>query len=130
MADAFDCFSVLFAKDEVLLNGNAFPLGQCSVDILNLDGGIPAELDRQIGRLISAVKDMLDKKTDSAARSAQEQLNAVWNIIFALPVYRTLALDRGVAYDLFPFLLSDKESWEEVQDERSEAHAMRRLIIA
>ena len=124
MADAFDCFSVLFAKDEVLLNGNAFPLGQCSVDILNLDDGIPAELDRRIGRLIPVVKDMLDKKTDSAARSAHEQLNAVWDMIFALPVYRTLALDRGVAYDLFPFLLSDPESWAEMQDEHSEAHAM------
>ena len=124
MADAFDCFSVLFAKDLVLLSGNAFPLGQCSVDILNLEDTIPAELDRRIGRLIPAVKDMLHKKTDSAARSTQELLNAVWDMIFALPVYRALALDRGVAYDMFPFLLSDRESWEEMQDERSEAHTM------
>lgn len=129
MADAFDCFSVLFAKDEVLLNGHAFPLGQCSTDILNLDDGIPVELDRRIGRLIPAVKEMLDKKTDSNPRSTQELLNTVWDMIFALPVYRSLALDRGVAYDLFPFLLSDREIWVEVQDERSEAHAMFRKML-
>lgn len=129
MADAFDCFSVLFAKDEVLLNGNSFPLGQCSVDILNLDDEIPAELDRRIGRLIPAVKDMLDKKTDSAARSAQELLNAVWDLIFTLPVYRTLNLNRWSSYNLFPLLLSDRESWEEVQDEHSEAHAMFRKLM-
>lgn len=129
MADSFDCFSVLFVKDEVFVNGQALPLGQCSTDILNLDDEVPAELDRRIDRLMPAVKDMLSKKTDSDARSAQELLNAVWDMIFALPVYRTLALDRGVAYDLFPFLLSDRESWEEVQDERSEAHAMFRKML-
>ncbi len=129
MADSFDCFSVLFAKDQVLVNGQSFPLGQCSVDILNLDDGIPAELDRRIGRLMPAVKEMLGRKTDSAARSAQELLNAVWDIIFALPVYRSLALDRGVAYDMFPFLISDRESWAEMQDEHSEAHAMFRTLM-
>lgn len=129
MADTFDCFSVLFAKDEVFLNGSSFPLGQCATDILNLDDTIPAELDRRIGRLIPAVKDMLHKKTDSAARSTQELLNAVWDLIFALPVYRSLKLDRLSSYNLFPFLLSDRDSWEEAQDERSEAHAMFKKLM-
>jgi len=35
----------------------------------------------------------LQEKTDSAAVFAQEKLNADWDLIFELPVYRTLLLD-------------------------------------
>ncbi|MDO4270720.1 MAG: DUF6076 domain-containing protein [Eubacteriales bacterium] len=129
MADAFDCFSVFFAKDEVFVNEQAFPLGQCSTDILNLDDAVLTELDRRVGRLMPAVENLIREKTDSVACSAQEELNAVWELIFALPVYRTLALDRWSSYNLFPLLLADEESWRETQDEHSEAHAMFRKLM-
>lgn len=124
MANSFDCFSVLFGKDEVFVNGKTFPLGQCSTDILNLDRGVLAELDQRIGKLMPAVKSLLDEKTDSAARSAQEQLSAVWDLIFSFPVYRDLNMDIWTANNLFALLLSDPEKWAEVQEAGTEGHAM------
>ena len=109
MANSFDCFSVLFGKDEVFVNGKTFPLGQCSTDILNLDSGVLAELDRRIAKMMPAVESLLQEKTDSAARSAQEQLSAVWDLIFSFPVFRDLIMDTLTANILLPLLLSDPE---------------------
>ena len=124
MADAFDCFSVLFGKGEVFVNGKAFPLGQCTTDILNLDSAVLTELDRRIGKLMSAVKKLFLEKTDSAARSAQELLNAVWDLVFTMPLYRNLNIDTWTAYNFFTLLLADPEKWAEVQDANSEGHTM------
>jgi len=120
MADSFDCFSVLFGKGEVFVNGKTFPLGQCTTDILNIDGEVLAELDRRIEKLMPAVQSLLQEKTDSAARSAQEQLSAVWDLIFSFPVYRDLNMDTWTANNLFPLLLSDPEKWAEVQEAGTE----------
>ncbi|MEG0321620.1 MAG: DUF6076 domain-containing protein [Oscillospiraceae bacterium] len=124
MADAFDCFSVLFGTGEVFVNGKAFPLGQCATDILNLDSNLLTELDRRIGKLMPSVKNFFREKTDSAAHSTQELLNAVWDLVFTLPVYRDLQMDTAASYNLFPLLLADEEKWIEVQDATSEGHAM------
>ena len=124
MADSFDCFSVLFGKGEVFVNGKTFSLGQCTTDILNLDDEVLVELDRRIENLMPAVKILLQEKTDSAARSAQELLCAVWDLIFSFPVYRDLNMDTWKANNLFPLLLSNPEKWAEVQDATSEGHAM------
>ncbi|BAK97665.1 hypothetical protein OBV_04670 [Oscillibacter valericigenes Sjm18-20] len=124
MADSFDCFSILVAKGEVFVNGKSFPLGQYTTDILNLDGAVLTELDRRIGALLLAVQTLLQEKTDSAARSAQEQLSAVWDMLFSFPVYRDLNLDKWTDNNLFPLLLSDPEKWVKVQDAASEGHAM------
>ena len=124
MANSFDCFSVLFRKDKVFINGKAFALGQCSTDILNLDSGALSELDKHIGKLMPAVKSLFSEKTDSAAHSAQELLNAVWDLVFTMPLYRDLNMDTFTSYNLFPLLLADEEKWIEVQDAKSEGHAM------
>ena len=38
--NTFDRFSVFFTGDTVFLDGAAFPLGQLTTDVLNLDGEI------------------------------------------------------------------------------------------
>ena len=124
MADYFDRFSVLFGKGAVFANGKCFPLGQCSTDILNLDDGMLTELDQRIGDFLSAVLPLFQEKTDSAASSAQEKLNAVWDLIFTLPPYRELDMGLEASYHLFPLMLADREKWNEVQDVNSEGHAM------
>ncbi len=56
-------------------------------------------------QFIAAVWTLLqERRTDSAANSAQEGLNAVWDLIFDLPVYRRLRLDAETARNLFPTL--------------------------
>lgn len=129
MADSFDCFSVLFAKGEVFVNGKTFPLGQCTTDILNLDSAMLTEFDRRIGKLMPAVKNLFSEKTDSAAHSAQELLNTVWDLVFAMPLYRDLNMEMQTAYNLLPLLLADEEKWIEVQDASSEGHAMFQKLL-
>ena len=122
--NTFDRFSVFFTKDTVFLDGAAFPLGQLTTDVLNLDGEILTEIDQRVNGFMSAVWTLLQEKTDSAACSAQEQLNAVWDLIFDLPVYRSLRLDTETARNLFPALLSDSAKWSETLDVDSEGHRM------
>lgn len=122
--NTFDRFSVFFTGDTVFLGGTVFPLGQLTTDVLNLDGKVLTEINRRVNHFISVVWTLLQEKTDSAARSAQERLNAVWDLVFDLPVYRSLRLDTETARNLFPDLLSDRAKWSEVLDVDSEGHRM------
>lgn len=93
-------------------------------DVLNLDDEVLTEIDHRVNHFISIVWTLLQERTDSAARSAQERLNAVWDLVFDLPVYRSLRLDTETARNLFPDLLSDRARWSEVLDVDSEGHRM------
>ena len=120
----FDRFTVFFTGDIVFLDGTTFPLGQLTTDVLNLNGEILTEIDQRVGDFMFAVWTLLQEKTDSAASSAQERLNAVWDLIFDLPVYRSLHLDTETARNLFPALLSDRMKWAETLDVNSDGHRM------
>jgi hypothetical protein len=124
MADYFDRFSVLFGKGEMFVNGKSFPLGQCTTDILNLEDKVLNEIDRRINAFMPLAATLLQEKTNSAACSAQEKLNAVWNFIFTLPLYRELSMDLETSHQLLPLMFSDQTKWSEVLDENSEGHAM------
>jgi len=122
--NTFDQFSVFFTGDTVFLDGIVFPLGQLTTDVLNLDGKVLTEIDRRVNHFISIVWTLLQERTDSAARSAQERLNAVWDLVFDLPVYRSLRLNTENARSLFPALLSNRMKWLETLDVDSEGHRM------
>ena len=66
---------------------------------------------------------LLTEKPDSAAALTQERLNAVWELIFALPVYRDLKMDEPCNYHMFQQLMADEEKWAQVQDPISEGYA-------
>ena len=118
----FDQFTTFFYGDRVFLSRHEMPLGQNTVDMLNVDEQIVTELERRAEKVAPAVRRMLEEKTDSAIASAQETLNAVWDIVFKLPVYCTLNMDYDLAYHLFFVLRADQEKWEQVFDESSEDH--------
>ena len=120
----FDRFTVFFTGDTVFLDGTAFQLGQLTTDVLNLDSKVLIEVDRRIDDFMVAVWMLLQEKTDSAARSTQERLNAVWDLVFELPVYRNLSLDMETSRNLFPVLLSDRTKWADTLDVDSEGHRM------
>lgn len=122
--NTFDRFSVFFTGDTVFLDGTVFPLGQLATDVLNLDGGLLTEIGQRVNHFMSAVWTLLQERTDSAARSAQERLNAVWDLVFNLPVYRSLRLNTENARSLFPALLSNRMKWLETLDVDSEGHRM------
>lgn len=78
---------MFFHGDRIFIGRKDYPIGQCCVDILNLDEAVLDEIDRRARELIPAAMGLLREKTDSAAVLAQAELNAVWELIFALPVY-------------------------------------------
>lgn len=124
MADSFDRFSAFFTPGTVYVSGKELPLGQLTTDVLNLDDAVLAGIDRRINDFMSAAAAIFTEKTDSAARSAQKKLNAVWDLVFELPLYRDLEMDLDTARNLFLLLFSDREKWNEALDVNAEGHAM------
>ena len=120
----YDQFTVFFHKDHVFVGEQDYPVGQCCVDIMNLDASVLDEIDRRVLAFIPCAEARLTEKTIQAARSAQEKLNAVWDVVFTLPVYRDLRMDEPCNYHTFERLLADKEKWAEVQDPTSEGRVM------
>ncbi len=126
----YDQFTVFFYGDHVFIGGKEYPLGQCVVDIMNLDEAILDDIDRRVQELIPVAQALLQEKTDSAAALAQERLNTVWELIFSLPVYRDLKMDGPCNYHTFERLMADEGKWAQVQDPTSEGHAMFQETLA
>lgn len=126
----YDQFTVFFHSGRVYIGEKNYPVGQCCVDILNLEEGLLDELDRRVREFVPAAWELLKKKTNSAAVSAQEKLNAVWDVIFALPVYRDLNMDYDCNYHALENLVADRGKWAQVQKPHSEGRAMYQGMIA
>lgn len=126
----YDRFTVFFYGDRVFVGKKDYPVGQCCVDILNLDETIFDEITRRVKEFVPASQKLLTEKTDSAAALAQERLNAVWELIFALPVYRDLKMDEPCNFHMFQWLMEDEEKWAQVQDPTSEGYARYQGMVA
>lgn len=102
----YDQFTVFFYGERVFIGKKAYPVGQRCVDILNLDDALFDEIDQRVKEFVPAAQDLLTEKTDSAAVLAQESLNAVWEFIFALSVYRDLKMDERAT------TICSSDSWQ------------------
>ena len=98
--------------NKFLRSDTSYPIGQCCVDIVNMDEEVLDEIDRRVEEFIPAAQALLSKKTNSAVAFAQKKLNAVWNIIFTMPVYRDLNMALELSYHLLERLYEQKEKWE------------------
>lgn len=78
----YDQFTVFFYGDHVFIGRKEFPIGQCVVDVMNLDESVLDEIEGRAKAFVPAARNLLTEKTDSAAALAQEKLNAVWELIF------------------------------------------------
>ena len=67
----YDQFTVFFYGDHVFIGGKEYPIGQCCVDIMNLNEAVLKKTARRVKVCISAAVDLLTKKTDSAAPLSQ-----------------------------------------------------------
>ncbi len=126
----YDQFTVFFYGNHVYIGGKEYPIGQCCVDMVNLNEAVLNEISQRVNTFVPAALAMLEEKTDSAAAFAQERLNAVWDIVFSLPVYRDLKMDEECNYHTFERLMADEEKWAQVQDQASEGHAIYQGMIA
>ena len=127
---AYDQFTVFFHGGRVYIGEKNYPVGQCCVDILNLEESVLDELDQRVRDFIPAAWELLKKKTNSAAVSAQKKLNTVWDIIFALPVYRDLNIDYDCNYHALENLFADRRKWSQVLKPHSEGRAIYQGMIA
>lgn len=98
-------FNVFFYGDRVYIGETEYPLGQCVVDVMNLDDTCLLELDRRMLDVVRAVQHMLEEDTDDSVRKAQEKL------AFALELVATLYDQTFCLFSLGLSGGSDKRSW-------------------
>ena len=68
-----DEFTVFFYSGHVYVGGKEYPIGQCSVDIMNLDEPVLDEIDRRAKICVSEAIDLLTEKTDSASHAGETE---------------------------------------------------------
>ena len=120
----YDQFTVFFYGDRVFLGEKSLPTGQCSVDILNLDEEILMKIYQRVQDFLPAAQRLLTEKTDIAVVSAQEKLNAVWDVVFTLPGYRDLQIDRECSYHALENLLTESDKWMQIQTPGTEGYTL------
>lgn len=91
--DAVDDFTVLFHSDRIFVREKVYPIGQCVVDILNLEEEELRLLDQSLLDFYRAVQSVWQENTEELVQQAQERLRDVWKLISSLPVCRDLNID-------------------------------------
>ena len=65
----YDQFTVFFHGNSVFIGEKELPIGQCCVDILNLEESILDELDRQVWEFVPAAQTLLTAPQSPHRRS-------------------------------------------------------------
>jgi len=98
-------FTVQFFADSVSIDDTILPLGQISTDVLNLNYEELLALYEKSNLLLSeyghALFDTEVKKDIALAETLQSRLNDVLKIVYELPLYRTLDIDREFGNKIF-----------------------------
>lgn len=107
-------FTVQFSSDWASIDGTVLPLGQISTDILNLPDETLHQLQEKLSVLFEMIQQKLfhpDIKKDLALVSAvQDKLNEVLDLIFILPLYKYLDLDKPKAQNMLLIAYQDYPS--------------------
>ena len=91
--DAIDQFTVFFHGDRVFVGEREYPVGQCMVDILNLEESELLQIDQSLLNFYCAIRSVWQEDTQESVQRAQEKLWDVWQLVSRLPVYRDLNID-------------------------------------
>lgn len=108
-----DGFKASFTKKECILAEKHYPLGYFAVEYLEVDRTLLRELERLIPIFQKEFTIFLSARDPSSAALAQQALNAVWDVLIQLPVYRDLQQHSGSVRGL---LREMKESPELVDE--------------
>ena len=63
--NTFDRFTVLFTNGKIFLGENSFPLGQFTVDFLNLDERVLDKIEERVNSFLQTMQILLGEKTDN-----------------------------------------------------------------
>ena len=91
--EAVDDFTALFYSDRVFIGAREYPIGQCVVDILNLEESELFRIDQILMEFFHTVQEVWEQYTEKSVLRAQKKLQDVWNLVSVLPVYRDLNID-------------------------------------
>ena len=91
--DAVDDFTAFFYGERVFIGEREYPVGQCIVDILNLEESELVRLDRSLRDFYHAIQRIWQEGTQESVGSAREKLREVWRLVSRLPVYRDLDIN-------------------------------------
>ena len=116
-------FNVFFYGDRVYIGETEYPLGQCVVDVMNLDDTCLLELDRRMLDVVRAVQHMLEEDTDDSVRKAQEKLAFALELVATLPVYRDLDIDWEASCRIIQVARLDEEFWRKTKDPETKERA-------
>lgn len=90
-----DGFKASFTKKECILAEKHYPLGYFAVEYLEVDRTLLRELERLVPIFQEEFTVFLSARDPSSAALAQQALNAVWDVLIQLPVYRDLQQRSG-----------------------------------
>ena len=76
--DFFDSFSVLFSKEESILNEKRRPLGSYAADALDMDLSLLEEIRDRVALFQEVLTVFLSARDASSAAEAQQALNELW----------------------------------------------------
>lgn len=88
----YDQFTTFFYDGRVYLSDTSYPIGQCCVDIVNMDEEVLSEIDRCVEEFIPAARKLLMEKTNSAVAFAQEMLKKISKENMMKLVYSMIAV--------------------------------------
>ncbi|MCL2486143.1 MAG: DUF6076 domain-containing protein [Oscillospiraceae bacterium] len=109
-------FTAHFYDDVVKTGDEILPIGQVSTEILNLPEQLFYDLRDKSMALLNGVNSLFNsniQKDSAIIASVQKDLNAVWEVLFELPPFRYLRLDRETPRNLL--LLASTKHREEFE---------------
>ena len=95
--DKLQAFTAHFYGDSVTLGNHTFPIGQISTEILNLPENLFYDLYSKSNAAINEINRLFDlgiKKDSAFLFAVQKRLNEIFDILFTLPPYRYMKIDK------------------------------------
>ena len=96
--------------NKFLRSDTSYPIGQCCVDIVNMDEEVLDEIDRRVEEFIPRRRRCSKKDKQRCCLRTEEDERCL-GYHFTMPVYRDLNMDLELSYHLLERLYEQKEKW-------------------
>lgn len=114
-------FTLMFWKNQILINDNKIPLGQCTTDILNLSDDYLVEMNNCRNTLVGAMQTLFNpniKKDLATVTEIQNKLNKVLDLAITLPPFHYL-VDKKFGHSMLVDIFNSQPQGFAAMAERS-----------
>lgn len=122
-------FTVFFYGDRVYINETEYPVGQCMVDVLNVDEALLVEIDRRMLDFVRTCQSALESGTDDTVRVVREKLAYAWELVSTLPVYRDMNIDWESSCGIMEDIRAEDKLWRRIKDPETKERAELEEVI-